>query len=141
VQYLKKQPWILLVILAVIVGGVYLVLSDSSDDSESANSEPQLIGPVAYQDQFVSVARDHTFLDVRTPEEFAGGHIPGAGNIAVETLESRLDEISRDKPVVVYCRSGNRSATAARILDEAGFTNVYDLGGIITWVEAGLPVQ
>jgi phage shock protein E len=141
VQHLKKQPWIILVLLAIIVGGIYLVVSDSSDESEAVSTQPQLISPNAYQEQFVSVARDHTLLDVRTPEEFASGHIAGAGNIAVETLASRLDEVPRDKPVVVYCRSGNRSATAARILDEAGFTNVYDLGGIISWVEAGFPIQ
>jgi rhodanese-related sulfurtransferase len=138
---LKKYPWIILVLVVVVAGGIYLVASDSSDETESANTTPQVISPAGYEDEFVASEKDHTLLDVRTPEEYAAGHIAGSSNINVEVLASRLDEVPRDKPVVVYCRSGNRSATAANILDEAGYTNVYDLGGIIAWVEAGYPVQ
>jgi rhodanese-related sulfurtransferase len=80
-------------------------------------------------------------LDVRTPEEFNSGHIAGAVNIAVEQLSERLSEVPQDKPVVLYCRSGNRSGQAAQILERAGYTQIYDLGGIITWQQQGFPVE
>lgn len=97
------------------------------------------IDPAAYQAQFDDAP--HILIDVRTPQEFASGHIPGAINISVETLADRLSEIPEGQPVVVYCRSGNRSASAAQILAGAGYTDIYDLGGIIEWTAAGLPVQ
>ena len=73
-------------------------------------------------------------LDVRTPSEFAGGHIEGALNIPVDSLEGRLAELEpKDKPVVVYCLSGHRSKGAAQVLRTAGFTQVLDLGSIRNW--------
>ncbi len=92
-----------------------------------------------YDQRFVD-GEDHLLIDVRTPEEFASGHIPGAINISVQTLPDRLDEIPIDETLVVYCRSGNRSATATDILVDAGYSPVYDLGGIQDWVIAGYPV-
>ena len=84
--------------------------------------------------------KDYLILDVRTPEEYAEGHLEGAKLIPVSELEDKLNEIPKDKPVVVYCRSGRRSATAADILVENGFSQVYDMGGIIDWQEKGYPI-
>ena len=98
-----------------------------------------LISPADYVSQF-EVTGDHLLIDVRTAEEFASGHIEGAVNIPVEEIAGRLDEIPIDVPVVVYCRSGNRSATASGILTEAGYSQVNDLGGIQEWTTQGLPV-
>lgn len=98
------------------------------------------ITPAEYQARFGAHA-DHILIDVRTPEEFASGHIPGAVNISFDELAQRLNEIPQDKPVVLYCGSGNRSNQAAQILERAGYTQIYDLGGIITWVQQGYPVQ
>jgi rhodanese-related sulfurtransferase len=73
-------------------------------------------------------------LDVRTPEEFADGHVDGARNIPVQGLAGRLAEVGdKGTPVVVYCRSGGRSATAARMLKGAGYTTVFDLGPMSAW--------
>lgn len=74
-------------------------------------------------------------LDVRTVGEFSGGHIEGATNIPVQELEAKLASIpaKKDQDIVVYCRSGVRSATAKSILEKAGFTKVHDLGGIGNW--------
>jgi phage shock protein E len=67
-------------------------------------------------------------LDVRTPAEFAEKHLPGAVNIPVQELEQRVAEVgAKDRPVVLYCRTGNRSARAARMLKEAGYTSVHDI--------------
>lgn len=78
---------------------------------------------------------DILLLDVRTEAEYNQVHIPGSTLIPVEELESRYQEILQwqDKPVIVYCRSGRRSAIAADILAENNFKVVYDLGGINDW--------
>jgi phage shock protein E len=74
-----------------------------------------------------------TLLDVRTVQEFNEGHVPGAVNIPIQKLKERMNELPKDKPVVVYCRTGNRSATAKRLLDAAGFVRVIDLGEMPDW--------
>ncbi len=78
-------------------------------------------------------------LDVRTPDEYAEGHLPNSINLNVMngSFESAVDEkLSKDKPVAVYCRSGQRSKKAAAILSKKGYT-VYDLDkGIISWQQA-----
>lgn len=72
-----------------------------------------------------------TFVDVRTPEEFAGGHVPGAVNIPLDQVQSRLAEFKdMQKPVVAYCRSGARSGMATSILKQNGIQDVINGGGI-----------
>lgn len=73
-------------------------------------------------------------VDVRTPREFAAGHIPGAINLPVQQLDKRMSELEpRGGALVLYCRSGHRSGNAARILKSAGFTAVHDLGPMSRW--------
>lgn len=100
-----------------------------------------LIQPAEYQSRFVDGKQPHTLVDVRTPEEFAGGYIPGAMNIPLHELGAKMNKIAKDKPVVIYCRSGNRSAHAAQSLLQAGYTEVLDLGGLIEWARQGLPIK
>ena len=100
-----------------------------------------LIQPADYQSRFVEAKQAHTLLDVRTAEEFQSGYIPGAVNISLQDLNQKMNKIPKDKPVVVYCRSGNRSAHAAQALLQAGYTEVLDLGGIFEWSRAGLPIK
>jgi rhodanese-related sulfurtransferase len=99
-----------------------------------------VILPQDYKARFVDGHQAHTLVDVRTAEEFVGGYISGAVNISLQELDGKMAKIPKDKPVVIYCRSGNRSAYAARALLQAGYTDVYDLGGIIEWARQGLPV-
>ena len=82
-------------------------------------------------------------VDVRTPAEFAGGHLQGAANLdsASPDLDARLGALDRDAPYIVYCHTGNRSATVTARMHELGFKHVYDVqGGIAAWTQAGLPV-
>lgn len=72
-------------------------------------------------------------IDVRTPAEFVSGHIPTAENIEYQNIVPAMDSMDRLRPVVVYCRTGNRSAHAARALRNAGFATVVDFGGINRW--------
>ena len=71
-----------------------------------------------------------TVVDVRTPDEFRDGAYPGAKNIPLGELGSRLGEIPKDKPVVLYCASGARSSSAARAMKQAGYTDVINAGGL-----------
>jgi len=83
-------------------------------------------------------------VDVRTPEEFKEGHITNAVNMNVtgDDFEKQIESLDKEKPVMVYCKSGGRSARAASILKEKGFKNVYDLdGGIIGWNKANKPIE
>jgi len=76
------------------------------------------------------------FLDVRTPEEFNEGHIEGAVliNFFDEDFKERVEALDKDKPVYIYCRSGNRSQQAGMILTQMGFQEVYDIeAGYIGW--------
>ncbi len=77
-------------------------------------------------------------IDVREPDEFAEGRIPGSTLIPLGELAERTDEVPTDKPVVMVCRSGNRSAEAVRLLQKAGFTNIHNMtGGMIAWTAEG----
>jgi len=85
-------------------------------------------------DAHAYVADGALLLDVRTPAEFAGGHLQGAKNIPVDELAGRLAELgSKETPVVVYCRSGGRSNRALGMLHKAGFEGARDLGAMSNW--------
>ena len=107
-------------ICLMLVAGVILMLAGCTT-----------ISPAEIQ----QLSRDVLLIDVREPAEFASGHIPGAINVPLDILP---DEISRLVPdltqeIVVYCRSGARSRSAMRFLEEMGYTNITDLGGILDW--------
>lgn len=76
-------------------------------------------------------------VDVRTPDEFRAGHISGAVNIDFfdrANFRSRFEKFDKEKPLYIYCRSGNRSQKAANIIKDLGFKEIYDLaGGIMRW--------
>ncbi len=81
-------------------------------------------------------------LDVREPDEYAAGHIPGITLIPMGEVAARLAELPRDKEIIVTCRTGNRSGQVADLLREQGFTNVHNMsGGIVAWEEAGYAVE
>lgn len=112
--------WWMIVALGLLVLVIAGCLFGMSGDVDSAKAR-ELVGNGA------------TLVDVRSPEEFASGHIEGAINVPVGELAGRAAEIPKDKAVVVYCRSGARSARAKGALQEAGFKDVYDLGAMSRW--------
>ncbi|HSM65560.1 MAG TPA: rhodanese-like domain-containing protein, partial [Ilumatobacteraceae bacterium] len=86
---------------------------------------------------------DLVILDVRTPEEFAEGHIDGA--VLVDFYDAdfadQLAALDPDVPYLVYCRSGNRSGQTLPLMQQLGFGSAVDVGGgILAWADAGLPV-
>ncbi len=85
-----------------------------------------------------------TILDVRTPEEYNEGHIPGAvlANVNDPSFEETINGMEKDNSVVVYCRSGNRSGKAADLMEQARFTNIMDYdGGWSAWSQGGYPIE
>ena len=88
--------------------------------------------------------QDALVLDVREQAEFAASHILNARGLPSSQIEARFGDIEKfkDKPIIVYCASGNRSNAAAAALRKAGFSKVFNLsGGFVAWQQAGLPVQ
>ena len=78
---------------------------------------------------------DYIILDVRRPDEFAAGHIPGAINVPNETIGTvEISELpDKNQLIMVYCRSGRRSKEAAGKLVKLGYTNIVEFGGILDW--------
>jgi rhodanese-related sulfurtransferase len=88
--------------------------------------------------------QDALMLDVREQAEYAQSHILNARALPLSQLEARIGDIEKfkDKPLIVYCATDNRSTTAVATLKKRGFTNVFSLsGGFAAWQSAGLPVQ
>lgn len=85
---------------------------------------------------------DVLLLDVREADEYAGGHIPGITLIPMGEIPGRLSELPTDKPIIVTCRTGNRSGQVVEFLRGQGFTNVHNMdGGIVAWIEEGYETE
>ena len=120
---------LILVVLVIIVGVVLYVRFSAVR--------------VAGGDARALVAQGATLLDVRSPEEFGGGHINGAINIPVQELDARLDELSglQGTEVVMHCETGVRAAYADRLLRDQGFDAIRQLDGHMReWRARGMPV-
>ncbi len=103
----------------------------------------QLLGPEAFQKALLET-NDVQLVDVRTPQEFAIGHLQGALNIDFygDGFEVQMLELNKKKPVFVYCHSGGRSGKAAQMLSEKGFKYIVDMdGGFSAWADLGLTVE
>lgn len=79
---------------------------------------------------------------MRTIEEWQAGHIPGTVLIPLDQLATRVGELPDDEPILIYCRSGNRSLQAQNTLAEIGFSDLYSMdGGINDWIAAGYEIE
>jgi rhodanese-related sulfurtransferase len=109
---------------ALLLCGVGLIAYGQAGSAVAAVEPQALAARIANDDAPL-------ILDVRTPAEYAEGHLPGAINISHDELAGRLDELGaeRNAEIVVYCRSGRRAVLAESVLVESGFTNVFDLNG------------
>ncbi len=87
------------------------------------------------------VAEGAQLLDVRADHEWEAGRIAGATHLPLAELAGRADELDKDRPVVLYCRGGNRSTMAAAALAEAGYDAHKLIEGIVGWDEADLPLE
>jgi rhodanese-related sulfurtransferase len=124
--------------LAVLTFAIFTTLAFAVD-------EPAKDAPVKIEEAEKLIADGVQLLDVRTQEEWDAGHLKGAKQVdftADGFIEKAKAAMDPKKPVLVYCRSGGRSAKATKALRDAGFTAVHDMaGGITAWQKAGKPVE
>ena len=129
---------IAVVAILAVVAGVYTPKIMNWGESDEGN-----YGDVSIQEaiELMEQKSDLVIVDVRTVAEFDDGHIEGAINVPVDELATRLDELSKDDELLVYCRTGNRSGSAVTILSDAGYTKIYHMHeGISVWIQLGYPV-
>lgn len=123
--------WIGLGVLAIIIAGI---LAFASKGTPSVQITPAEAYAKLQQGAFI--------LDVRTQDEFNESRIKGSTLIPLDELQDRLDEVPKDKEIVVVCRSGRRSQTGASILQKAGVKQVFSMnGGLQAWTDANYPVE
>jgi len=113
-----------------------LLVATSCQSQGSGESQENVLLPEAYEAK-LDALEDVQLLDVRTPREYEGGHIEGAVNINYfddDFLQQTEQRFEKNQPVLLYCRSGNRSAKATEKMKAAGFKEIYDLeGGYKKW--------
>ena len=134
-QFLQDNIWMLLVAVA---SGLMLLWSFLGNRFRGIKEVE-----IAAAMQLIN-HKNALILDVREENEFSGGHILNAKLIPLLKLKDRLGELERyrDQPIVVVCRSGNRSATACALLGNRQFGQAYNLaGGMLAWQKAGMPVE
>lgn len=110
----------------------------AEDSSATPITQAELLERLEQKDPALVV------LDVRTADEFAAGHVPGARNVSHDLLASRIGELAgaRDKQIVLYCRSGRRTLLAEDVLRKAGFKNIAHLeGDYLAWEAEKRPVE
>ena len=133
----NPYSWIGISLAVVALIAVAVVLGNRPQSPSAAETLPRFVDVhSAYQLQ-----QEGAFiLDVRQPEEWIDYHAPDTTLIPLNQLSGRLDEVPRDRDIVVVCRSGNRSQEARDILLAAGFESVTSVnGGLLDWREAGYP--
>lgn len=105
-------------------------------------AEAGALSNVSVQDLHAAAEQGALVLDVREPHEFAEGRVPGSLLVPLATVPSRAGEFTKDEPVYIVCRSGNRSLVAAETLVAAGYRDVRNVqGGMIAWESEGLPIE
>ena len=131
------RPTVQIGILVVVAVFIFLLASLGGEQSSNTNNLPAFVGV----DEAYQMYQDGTFvLDVRTPEEWNEYHAPNTTLIPLDELATRADELPKDQPIVVVCRSGNRSQTGRDILRSAGFNAISMNGGLNEWRNSGYPI-
>ena len=139
-----NSKWIIAAVLVLVVAVAAVGAIALRNDSPTVDPALGLV-----ENREIDVQEAHALyqegvftLDVRTPEEYQAGHIPGATLIPLDQLAARAGELPADEPILIYCRSGNRSLQAMNLLGQAGFQGLTSMdGGIGAWAAAGYPVE
>jgi len=138
---LRSRPGLLAALAALVCAGV--VAATSLDGIGSARADGIVYIRPAEAMRRLERSPGTIVLDVRTPEEFASGHLASAVLLPVDKLGAKASAVLKDRnrAVVIYCHSGGRSDRAAKELQAQGFTNVASVvGGIVAWKAAGYPI-
>ena len=134
----------LVTLLAIVLVGAAGVVPTAVADDPAQAAGAEYVSQADLLERLERKDPDLVVLDVRTPAEFAAGHVPGALNISHDLLASRLAELAplRDKQVVLYCRSGRRTMLAAGVLHAAGFKRLAHLkGDYLSWEAEHRPIE
>jgi len=132
-----RRPSVQIGIVAIVAVLVFLIASLGGEQSSNAGNLPASVSV----DEAYKLYQEGTFvLDVRTQEEWNEFHAPNTILIPLDELASRVNELPKDQPIVVVCRSGNRSQTGRDILLQAGFNATSMNGGLNAWRDSGHPV-
>lgn len=132
----RQSLWLIVIGFVVLLAAVFFVINLSPP--AQVNS---LAAEISVSEAYDMYQQGAFMLDVRQPNEYEAGHIPGVTLIPLGELPNQLNELPRDSEIVVVCRSGNRSATGRDILLDAGFTNVSSMaGGMNKWTQSGYEV-
>ena len=132
-----RRPTVQIGVLIVVALLVFLIASLGGEQVSNAEKLPAFISV----DEAYQMYQEGTFvLDVRTPEEWNEFHAPDTTLIPLDQLAARVNELPKDQPIVVICRSGNRSQTGRDILLQAGFDATSVNGGLNEWRATGYPV-
>lgn len=126
----------------VLAGVVALLVAACGSTSGTAAATIETVSPGRAAEIIEEARPGLVILDVRTPEEFAGGHLAGAVNLDYYApgFADALAALDREAPYVLYCRTDNRSAEVREMMRNLGFSEVHEVdGGIVAWVEQGLP--
>lgn len=120
------MKYVLMILTALLLGGCAAQPTNAASYRQISMEEAVAI---------MAQETDYIILDVRRGDEFASGHIPGAINVANESIgTAEIPELpDKDQLILVYCRSGNRSKQAAQKLVDLGYTNIVEFGGILDW--------
>ena len=147
-ELLQQPAWLALLAAALLLASLLASVGARAADPAAAAAPvatPAAMKPISADALLQQQARQpqHLFvLDVRSPQEFAEGHIAGAVNVPYDQIAARLAEVPKDKDVVLYCRTGRRTGIAAEVLAANGYTRLSHLDGDMTaWVEKGRPVE
>lgn len=127
----RNMATVLILILALLCGC-------SVSAGEGVSEGPAQIGEyklISQEEALLMMNEDALILDVREEDEYDSGHIPGAIRISAVDVAILAPDVILDKEqvILIYCKSGKRSEAAARALCDAGYVNVYDFGGILSW--------
>jgi len=132
-----RRPATQVALLAVVALVIFLILQMGS-----GNNTNSLPGEISVSDAYAKYQGGAFVLDVRTQEEWNEFHAPNTTLIPLDQLPARLNELPKDKEIVVVCRSGNRSQQGRDILLNAGFTQVTSMtGGLTEWRTSGYPIE
>jgi len=147
-----KRPVLILILFSLLVGSSLTISGCDYITGEAvkipALTQPQVVKDITSTEAYALIQanagnRDFIIIDVRTPEEYTGGHIENAVNVNYNSgnFSNEISRFDKDRTYLIYCRTGVRSAGARDIMKELGFHIVYNMdGGITDWEAAGLPI-
>lgn len=129
-------------LITLIFAAVGFTACQNAVKNKSAKTETEIKQVSVTEAKPLVDNKNVQFIDVRTFEEYKGGHAPGAENLPLDGLENLIAKLDKEKPVYVICETGRRSQKGAEILQKNGFTDITNIqGGTSGWIAAGFETE